>query len=253
MSFVSLIQDDVEDVLPVMEPVTTIFMDPPDGIGLEYGEYKDTMPEARYLAFLQRVITLAVEKADIVWVSYNARWTFPVGKIICDLLQYRPLWEAKACVQTFTFGQHNQHDLGNNYRPLLRLKKTSALLYPDAIRIPSWRQEHGDKRADPRGRVPGDVFAFPRVTGNSKQRRQWIPTQLHEGLIERCLKLSCAPDDVVLDLFSGSGTTLRVARRLELPVIAIEMDQNYCEKIAEDNGLERNSNPFPWRGSWYGC
>ncbi len=252
MSFASLIQGNVEEVLPVMEPVTAIFMDPPDNIGLGYGTYQDSLPDNHYLAFLQRVLTLSIEKANIVWVSYHARWTFNVGKIICDLLEYRPLWEAKACIQTFTFGQHNKSDLGNNHRPLIRLKKKSAPLYPDAIRVPSWRLLNGDKRADPRGRVPGDVFEFPRVTGNSRQRRPWHPTQLNEGLIERCLKLSCAPDETVIDLFSGTGTTLRVCRRLELPVIAVEMDRTYCLNIASENELTENPNPFPWEGSWHG-
>ena len=89
--------------------------------------------------------------------------------------------EAKPCVQTFTFGQHNHHDLGNNHRPLLRLRWHDAPLYPDAIRVPSWRQENGDKRADPRGRVPGDVFDFTRVTGNSKQRRHLAPHPTQRG------------------------------------------------------------------------
>jgi hypothetical protein len=40
--------------------------------------------------------------------------------------------EAKPCVQVFTFGQHNHHDLGNNHRPLLRLRRPDAPLYPDA-------------------------------------------------------------------------------------------------------------------------
>ena len=35
-----------------------------------------------------------------------------------------------------------------------------------------------------------DVFNFTRVTGNSKQRRTWHPTQLNEGLVERCVKLT---------------------------------------------------------------
>ena len=133
--------------------------------------------------------------------------------------------EAKPCVQTYTFGQHNHHDLGNNHRPLLRLRWSDAPLLPDAIRVPSWRQENGDKRADPRGRVPGDVFDFTRVTGNSKQRRPWHPTQLNEGLVERCVKLTTPPGESILDPFAGTGTTLRVCRRLGYPCTLIEIDK----------------------------
>jgi site-specific DNA-methyltransferase (adenine-specific) len=252
MSFTTLIQGDVEDVLPVLEPVHLIFADVPDNIGLEYNSYKDTLSDSNYLAFLHRIVKLSLDKANIIWVSYNAKWALQMGKLVQDLLQYRPIWEAKLCVQVFTFGQNRQTDLTNCYRPLLRLKKISAPLYPDKIRIPSWRQEHGDKRADERGKVATDVFDFPRVTGNSKQRRKWHPTQLNEGLVERCLKFCCKADDVVIDLFSGTGTTLRVCRQLDLPVIAIELDALYCENIAADSGLEKNPNPFPWQASWFG-
>jgi DNA modification methylase len=108
-------------------------------------------------------------------------------------------------------------------------------LYPDATRVPSWRQEHGDKRADPRGRVPGDVFDFTRVTGNSKQRRAWHPTQLNEGLVERCLNLTTVEGDYVLDPFGGTGTTLRVCKRIGRNCTLIEIDPAYCAKIAEEH------------------
>jgi hypothetical protein len=252
MSLVRLIQADVEEALQVLPPVHCCFLDPPDNIGLGYSTYKDEVPEAQYVAFLHRVLHLAMLKSDVVWMSYNSRWTFEVGRSVCDLLKAHLLWEAKPCVQTFSFGQHNKNDLGNNHRPIVRLMRNGTTLYPDTIRVPSWRLENGDKRADPRGRVPSDVFDFTRVVGNSKQRRPWHPTQLNEGLVERCLKLCCGPDDVVLDLFSGTGTTLRVARRLELPVISVELDPRYCEQIAADNGLEEVSQAFPWERSWYG-
>ena len=137
-------------------------------------------------------------------------------------------------MQVFTFGQHNPHDLGNNHRPLWRFARRDAKLYPDQVRVRSWRQENGDKRANPRGRVPGDVFNFPRVTGNSRQRRRWHPTQLHEGLIERCILLSTQPGERVIDPFAGSGTTGRVCKRIGRDCSLIEIDPTYCEKLWEE-------------------
>jgi len=80
-----------------------------------------------------------------------------------------------------------------------RMKQTrvvfvaSAPIYPCQIRVPSWRMLNGDKRAAPDGKVPGNVWDFPRVTGNSKQRRAFHPTQLNEGLVERAILLSGRP------------------------------------------------------------
>ena len=160
-----LYEGDCLDVLPTLDKVDTLFADPPDNINLGYGEYKDKMPDADYVKLLHRWLDAFVLKAKTIWFSYNSKWTFEVGKIITEVVGLRAGdLEAKPCVQTFTFGQHNHHDLGNNHRPLIRLRWHDAPLFPDAIRVPSWRQENGDKRADPRGRVPGDVAHFENRT-----------------------------------------------------------------------------------------
>lgn len=213
----------------------TAFADPPDNIGTKYKDHKDRLAEDEYARLLQDWLIFLTASAKTVWFSYNSKWDFRIGAIVNAMSERKPSREFKKCVQTFTFGQHNHHDLGNNYRPLLRIRRKDAPLFPDAIRVPSWRQKHGDKRADPRGRVPGDVFDFPRVTGNSKQRRAYHPTQIHEGLVERCIKLTTPPDGTVLDPFAGTGTTLRVCKRLEMPCTLIEIDKFYCQKIFEEH------------------
>jgi site-specific DNA-methyltransferase (adenine-specific) len=177
-----------------------------------------------------------VRRAKTVWFSFNSRWTFELGRIVTDLVGLRAgELEAKSCVQTYTFGQYNHHDFGNNHRPLLRLRWSDAPLFPDQIRVPSWRQQNGDKRADPRGRVPGDVFDFTRVTGNSKQRRRWHPTQLNEDLVERCVRLCTKEGNSVLDPFGGTGTTLRVCKRINRQCTLIELDPFYCGMIAVEH------------------
>jgi DNA modification methylase len=222
------------------EHYTCIFADPPDNINLDYGEgFRDIMPtNQHYVCWLENALDLFIRRANIVWLSYNTKWSFNIGAIVLRLLN-RHLWlRAKPCVQTFTFGQHNKHDLGNCHRSLLRLMQYDAPLYPDQICIQSWRQAHGDKRANSRGKVPGDVFDFPRVTGNSKQRRPFCPTQLHEGLVERCIKLSTKEGEHVLDPFAGTGTTLRVCKRINRSCTLIETNQDYCEEITKEHDLE---------------
>jgi DNA modification methylase len=244
-----VIQGDCLKVLPELPRFRCIFADPPDNIGLGYGEYKDSMPRAVYLDLMDRWISLFVQRADIVWLSFNAKWTVDVGEIVADIVRSYPHLEltCKPCVQVFTFGQNNPNDLGNNHRPLWRLRRSTTPLYPDAIKVPSWRERNGDKRAKPGGRVPGDVFDmqyepkpgdvfdFPRVTGNSKQRCDWHPTQLHEELVERCIKFSTLVGEPVGDPFGGTGTTLRVCKRINRPCTVVDVDADYCRRIAEAN------------------
>lgn len=242
-----LINAKFQDALPLIDPVTMIFADPPDNIGLGYGECDDDMSTSEYWSLLEDILWLSADRCDVLWISFNARHLPIMGKLAGDFT--RSGWTLKPCVQIFTFGQHNQSDLGNNYRPLWRFTHDGCVtLYPDAVRVPSWRQLHGDKRADPRGRVPGDTFDFPRVTGNSKQRRKYHPTQLHEGLYERCIRLCCAPGDSVCDLFAGTGTLARACKNTGNPCTMIEMDRFYCEKIAEEHGLIEGG-----EGEWITC
>lgn len=212
------------------EPVQfdTIFADPPDNIGLDYNGFKDKFDD--YYGWCEQVIYYAMACTNVLWWSFNAAHTIPMGAILDKYM-----WHVKPCVQTFTFGQNRNSDLGNGHRPLWRISNGEPMLYPEQIKVPSWRELNGDKRAAPGGRVPLDVFDFPRVTGNSKQRRSWHPTQLHEGLVERCLKLTTKEGDHVGELFGGTGTTLRVCKAINRRCTLIEKSDVYVGKIYEEH------------------
>jgi site-specific DNA-methyltransferase (adenine-specific)/site-specific DNA-methyltransferase (cytosine-N4-specific) len=53
-----------------------------------------------------------------------------------------------------------------------------------------------------------------------------------EELVERCLAVGCKAGGVVLDPFSGSGTTVRVAVRLGRSAIGIDLNRDFCEYAA---------------------
>ncbi|MEO8600574.1 MAG: site-specific DNA-methyltransferase [bacterium] len=52
-----------------------------------------------------------------------------------------------------------------------------------------------------------------------------------EALPEWFIRLFTEPGDVVLDPFMGSGTTLRVAKRLQRDAIGIEIHRDYIERV----------------------
>ena len=64
-----------------------------------------------------------------------------------------------------------------------------------------------------RGKVPEDWWYFP-VVARLHNERTGYPTQKPEALVERMIKASSNPGDLVADFFSGSGTTAVVAERL---------------------------------------
>jgi DNA modification methylase len=58
-----------------------------------------------------------------------------------------------------------------------------------------------------------------------------------EELVERCLAIGCRPGGTVLDPFCGSGTTLHVSIRLGRSAIGIDLNQEFCEYVAESLSL----------------
>jgi site-specific DNA-methyltransferase (adenine-specific) len=117
----------------------------------------------------------------------------------------------------------------------MRASKAGVEWNADAIRVPSARQEkYNDKRANPKGRVPDDVWEFPRVCGTFKERRPWCPNQHPEALIERIILLSTKPGDLVLDFFGGTGTVHRVCKRLDRNSITTEISPTYCNMILSE-------------------
>jgi site-specific DNA-methyltransferase (adenine-specific) len=66
-------------------------------------------------------------------------------------------------------------------------------------------REDAEKRIE-LGQVPTDVWDMNVIGTNSKERTGY-PTQKPMRLLERVIKASSNPGDVVLDAFAGSGTT----------------------------------------------
>jgi len=64
-----------------------------------------------------------------------------------------------------------------------------------------------------RGKVPEDWWYFP-VVARLHSERTGYPTQKPEALLERIIRASSSPGDLVADFFAGSGTTAVVAGRL---------------------------------------
>jgi len=226
MSTQRVIQGDCLNVLPTLPKATMVWADPPDNLGVDYVGVSDKRDD--YDMWLWNVLDTGENRGDIFWLSYYYRYQV-------DVLFYIATWgyNWRQFIWRFTFGQHRHTDCGNGYRPILRLTHPDAKLYPDAIRIKSARQKMGDKRADPRGRVPDDVWEFPRVCGTFHERKKWHPNQHPKDLLRRMVLFSTQPGDLVIDMFAGTGGMLKVCKELDRDCIGIELSEFYCEKIRE--------------------
>jgi site-specific DNA-methyltransferase (adenine-specific) len=77
-------------------------------------------------------------------------------------------------------------------------------------------------------KVPGNVWDFARVRYRMDEYENH-PTQKPIALLERIIKASSNPGDMILDPFSGTFTTCAVAKELGRNCIGIEMQEEYVK------------------------
>ena len=91
----------------------------------------------------------------------------------------------------------------------------------------------------------GNVWVYTAPWWKDKENRQIHPAQKPSMLIERLVLLSSNEGDVVLDPFSGSGTTAVACERLKRKYICVERDKKYyndsierLEKVRKDEAAK---------------
>lgn len=140
-------------------------------------------------------------------------------------------------------------DWGRSHESILHLRKNKNFtMNIDEVRVPYGRHTlkypshpqaetsqygNGGKRKDiwtphPRGAKPKDVFEVP-TTCNGMEEKTPHPTQKPEELLRKLILASSNENELVLDPFSGSGTTLVVAEQLGRRWLGCELNHEYNE------------------------
>lgn len=90
-----------------------------------------------------------------------------------------------------------------------------------------------DRQKDGRPKMLRDVWRLPVVQGAERLRgedgKALHPTQKPETLVERCLVASSNKNDLILDPFSGSGTTAVVSQKLGRRFVGFELEEKYVQ------------------------
>ena len=104
------------------------------------------------------------------------------------------------------------------------------ILAPFESGMTEWRYKKGGQTGNemPRGKTPDDVIIHPALNTMDGERLDY-PTQKPEALIERIIKASSNPGDVVFDCFMGSGTTQAVAMKLGRRFIGADINLGAVE------------------------
>lgn len=74
-----------------------------------------------------------------------------------------------------------------------------------------------------------DTWYFPRVAGTFKERAGFHGCQMPEQLLGRIIRSCSQADELVLDPFSGSATTLAVAKKLGRKYLGFDISEEYIQ------------------------
>jgi len=87
-------------------------------------------------------------------------------------------------------------------------------------------------KAYEKGTIPTCVWEKNNHT-TSKEYVNWHPTQKPLMILERIIKAYTNPGDTVLDIFSGSGSTMIAAAQSDRNFLGCELDKSYYDKSLE--------------------
>jgi len=252
--------------------VDLAFADPPFNIGYEYDAYEDVLESEKYLAWSRdwtAEVVRVLKPEGTFWLAIGDEYAAEL-KVI--LQREHGLTCRSWVVWYYTFGVNCTQKFNRSHAHLLHMvKNPGAFTFnADAIRVPSARQlVYGDKRANPKGRLPDDTWIlrpqdlpegfradedtwyFPRVCGTFKERAGWHGCQMPEQVLGRIIRACSNPDDLVLDPFAGSGTTLAVAKKLRRRFLGFELSEDYTQqarsrlrKVKEGDPIEGAAEPL---------
>lgn len=214
--------------------VDLIIADPPYNLGKDYGNNHDILGFDEYLTFTRRWLCEAhrvLKPTGTLYVFMGFRFISYLYDILDRDLQ---MFFANWIVWHYTQGIGKTKAFSPRHDDILMFTKSEKYTFNlDAVRVP---QKYYRSRNNMRGANPGDVWEFSHVHYCNENRRSH-PTQKPEGLIERMVRASSNADELVLDPFCGSGTTLRVCQQLGRRAVGIEINPEYVtltnQRLAE--------------------
>ncbi|NET08824.1 MAG: site-specific DNA-methyltransferase [Symploca sp. SIO2B6] len=240
-----LYQGDAIDWLSSLEPesVDLVFADPPYNLKKVDWDHFDT--QEKYIKWSLKWIELAAR----VLKKNGTMYVCGFSEILADLK--RPSMRFFESCRWLIWHYKNKanlgHDWGRSHESILHFRKTKKVaLNIDNIRIPygahtlkyplhpqakTSQYGKGKKHQDlwrphPKGGKPKDVIDIP-TTCNGMNESTPHPTQKPEELVRKFILASSKKSEIVLDPFSGSGTTLVASEQLGRQWLGCDLKPEY--------------------------
>lgn len=231
------------------EIVDLIFADPPYNI--KKADWDKFESQEKYINWSMKWI----EEAARVLKKTGTLYICGFSEILADL-KHPSMKYFKGCKWLVWYYKNKANlgkDWGRSHESILHLKKSKKFtMNIDDVRIPYGKHtlkypshpqaetsQYGNegKRKDiwtphPHGAKPKDILEVP-TTCNGMGEKTPHPTQKPEELIRKLVLASSNENDLVIDPFSGSGTTLVVAEQLGRQWLGCDLSHEYNQWAIE--------------------
>lgn len=225
------------------ESVDLIFADPPYNI--KKADWDKFESQEKYIAWSMEWIS----EAHRVLKKEGTLYICGFSEILADI-KHPSMKYFKGC-RWLVWHYKNKANLGNDWgrshESILHLRKNKkqnfnvddvripysghTLKYPSHPQAVTSQYGNGGKRKEvwtphPKGAKPRDVLEVP-TTCNGMGEKTKHPTQKPEELVRKFILASSREGDLIIDPFSGSGTTATVAEQLNRRWMCCELESEY--------------------------
>ncbi|RME43220.1 MAG: site-specific DNA-methyltransferase [Caldilineae bacterium] len=220
------------------ESIDLVFADPPYNLDKDYTMYDDEQADHRYIewcnAWLAEYIRI-LKPTGSLFVLNLPRWALHHAHFLNRHLHFQNwiAWDAlseprgKIMPAHYALLFYTKHptDFTFDYEAVSPLDARHYCLRASCVRR---RKAAGDDDKTPLTDIWWDIHRI-----KHRRDRDYHPWQLRAALMERIIRLTTRPGDVVLDAFGGTGTTPLVALQLGRRYVAIDLDPNYVALMNE--------------------
>ncbi len=220
--------------------IDLLVLDPPYNISKDYHGYSfKEKQQNQYTQWFSKMLSQIyplLKQTATVYVCSDWKTSVIIAPILEKYLsvQNRITWEREK-------GRGAKYNWKNNTEDIwfctvseeyffnvdaVKLKKKVIAPYRDDNGLPKDWEEN--KKGKYRLTHPSNIWTDITIPFWSMPENTDHPTQKPEKLIAKLLLASSKVGDIILDPFSGSGTTAVVAKKLNRRFIAIEQNTEYC-------------------------
>lgn len=250
-----VLQGDCLQLLPTLEDNSAqiIIADPPYNIGKDFGNDSDKQPMDEYLLWTEKWMAECFR----VLKPNGTMFIYGFSEILALILSRVPYHIHRRWIIWHYTNKNvaSLHFWQRSHESILVLWKDDKVFHRDDVReaytegflngaagkeraATKGRFSKGDKTttyaAHPNGALPRDVIKIPALAGGAGvKERVNHPTQKPLALCEKLLRSCKQEDGYVLIPFAGSGSECVAAQRLNLPFVAIELNEEYIALIQE--------------------